>query len=81
WQMQVMISLLSGQDVLLSAGTGSSKTLPFILPLIADPMALSITISPLKWLQNAQSIDLSKFGIRSAAINQDSPNTVGFWRV
>ena len=53
WQLQVMISMLKGRDVILSAGTGSGKTLTFILPLLADPIAFAMTISPLKRLQSA----------------------------
>ncbi|KAF8589577.1 hypothetical protein K439DRAFT_1612591 [Ramaria rubella] len=75
-----MIALIKGRDVILSAGTGSGKTLTFILPLIADPGAVGITISPLKRLQNTHALDLSKLGIQMATINQDTPNDLQFWQ-
>ncbi|KAF8585053.1 hypothetical protein K439DRAFT_1344519 [Ramaria rubella] len=80
WQLQVMIALRKGQDVILSAGTGSGKMLTFILPLIVDLCTVSITISPLKQLHNTHALDLSKLGIQMAAINQDTPTDPQFWQ-
>ncbi|KAF8581982.1 hypothetical protein K439DRAFT_1296579, partial [Ramaria rubella] len=81
WQLQVMIALRKGHDVILSAGTGSGKMLTFILPLIADPCTVGITISPLKRLQNTHALDLSKLGIQTAARNQDTQTDPQFWQV
>ena len=41
-------------DSLVIAGTGSGKTIPFMLPLLAHPEKVVIIISPLKVLQRDQ---------------------------
>jgi hypothetical protein len=51
WQLQVILSLLKGRDVILSAGTGSRKTLCFILDLLVNTTSWTLTIYSLKCLQ------------------------------
>ncbi|KAF9034837.1 hypothetical protein BJ165DRAFT_1615690 [Panaeolus papilionaceus] len=74
-QLKVMIAeCFYGKDVLVSAGTGSGKTLPVALgALYQDPTKNNITlvISPLKRLQSTQASDFeSRYGLKSVAINE-----------
>ena len=54
FQLQASLALLHGSDVLITAGTGSSKTLCLLLPMLLRPWLMSITISLLKCLQATQ---------------------------
>ena len=53
-QLQASLALLHESDVLITAGTGSGKTLCLLLPMLLRPRSMSITISPLKCLQATQ---------------------------
>jgi ATP-dependent helicase YprA (DUF1998 family) len=54
WQLDVTEAILLGLDSTVIAGTGSGKTIPFMLPLLAHPEKVIIIISPLKVLQRDQ---------------------------
>ena len=54
WQLDVTEAILLGLDSTVIAGTGSGKTIPFMLPLLAHPEKTVIVISPLKVLQRDQ---------------------------
>ena len=54
WQLDVTEAILLGLDSTVIAGTGSGKTIPFMLPLLAHPEKITIIISPLKVLQRDQ---------------------------
>ena len=54
WQLDVTEAILLGLDSTVIAGTGSGKTIPFMLPLLAHPEKIMIIISPLKVLQRDQ---------------------------
>ena len=54
WQLDVTKAILLGLDSVVIAGTGSGKTIPFMLPLLAHPEKIVIIISPLKVLQQDQ---------------------------
>ena len=51
WQLDITEAILLKLDSLVIAGTGSGKTIPFMLPLLAHPEKVVIIISPLKVLQ------------------------------
>ena len=56
-QLCAALATYNGSDSLVNAGTGSRKTLPITLNLLLDdPLDnhISLTISPLKWLQVTQ---------------------------
>jgi bloom syndrome protein len=54
WQLDATESILLGLDCILVAGTGSGKTIPFMLPLLTDKTKKIIVVSPLKVLQRDQ---------------------------
>ena len=54
WQLDVTEAILLKLDSLVIAGTGSGKTIPFMLPLLAHPEKVVIIFSPLKVLQRDQ---------------------------
>ncbi|KAF8551183.1 hypothetical protein OG21DRAFT_1513089, partial [Imleria badia] len=47
FQLQASLAILHGKDSIVTAGTGSGKTLCQLIPLLLQPGTLSITISPL----------------------------------
>jgi ATP-dependent helicase YprA (DUF1998 family) len=63
WQLDVTEAILLGVDSLVIAGTGSGKTMPFMImmPLILDPTKKALIISPLKVLQADQVVFHSIF--------------------
>ena len=75
FQLTAMIALMSGQDCLVDVGTGYGKTFCMILPSLLDsPGTISIVISPLKRLQVVQVLKFERYGLRTVAINEDTPN-------
>ncbi|KAF9050629.1 hypothetical protein BJ165DRAFT_1321678, partial [Panaeolus papilionaceus] len=74
------------KDVLVSAGTGSGKTLPVVLDALYQDLSkhtITLVISPLKRLQSTQASDFqSCYGLKSVAINEESScNSPEWWRV
>ncbi|PPR05782.1 hypothetical protein CVT26_010156 [Gymnopilus dilepis] len=82
-QLQAVLADFNGLDSLISAGTGSGKTLPTVLKILLDNPAdklLSLTVSPLKRLQETQENDFnSRYGICTVVINEDTPRHDGWW--
>lgn len=58
WQLEANISFLGGKDTIVVAGTGAGKTMAIILPLLARPNLITLTISPLTTLMDAQVCSL-----------------------
>ena len=54
WQLDVTEAIILGLDSVVIAGTGSGKTIPFMLPLLLRPDKLALVLSPLKILQRDQ---------------------------
>ena len=54
FQLKASLAILNGLDSIITAGTGSGKTLCLFIPILLRPNWISITISPLKRLQVAQ---------------------------
>jgi bloom syndrome protein len=54
WQIDVAEAIILGLDAIVIAGTGSGKTMPFMMPLLIDMSKKVIIISPLKVLQSDQ---------------------------
>ena len=61
WQLDVAEAILLGLDCVVIAGTGSGKTIPFMLPLLLYPNKMALIISPLKVLQRDQVCLLRSF--------------------
>ncbi|KAF8233987.1 hypothetical protein L208DRAFT_1264260, partial [Tricholoma matsutake] len=88
-QLHACLATFNGQDSLVDAGTGSGKTLPITLSLLLnDPENhfISLTISPLKWLQvtqvstSAGAYNFNKnYRIPTIAINDDTPREDNYW--
>ncbi|KAH9009895.1 P-loop containing nucleoside triphosphate hydrolase protein [Lactarius hengduanensis] len=82
-QFKVVLANRNGEDCLVSAGTGSGKTLPIALnALLDDPNAhlVTLTLSPLKRLQVTQENDFnSRYGIPTVVINEDTPRDDAWW--
>ena len=55
WQLDVTEAIILGLDSIVIAGTGSGKTMPFMMPLLMDPTKKIIIVSPLKVLQLDQA--------------------------
>ncbi|KAF8804745.1 hypothetical protein BYT27DRAFT_7107093 [Phlegmacium glaucopus] len=76
-QLRSILANQRGCDSLISAGTGSGKTLPIaICTLLNNPAKKKVTIvvSPLKRLQKSQAAEFAMhFGICAVAINEDTP--------
>ncbi|KIJ17503.1 hypothetical protein PAXINDRAFT_38753, partial [Paxillus involutus ATCC 200175] len=54
WQLNVTEALMLGLDCSIIAGTGAGKTMPFVMPLFAQPNKHVLIISPLNALEEDQ---------------------------
>ena len=84
-QLKAVLADQHGKDSLVSAGTGSGKTLPIALNILLDDPAknhVTLTLSPLKRLQVTQMNDFnSRYGIPTVVINEDTPRDETWWNV
>ena len=84
-QFKVILAIHNGKDSLVSAGTGSGKTLPIALSmLLDDPMKklVTLTLSPLKRLQMTQESDFNtRYSIPTVVINEDTLREEAWWTV
>ncbi|KAJ6450763.1 hypothetical protein C8R45DRAFT_762222, partial [Mycena sanguinolenta] len=71
-QIDVSEAFLLRLDVVLVAGTGAGKTIPFMMPLLLHREKYSLVISPLKVLQEEQAKRFKKIGLKAAAVNGDT---------
>jgi ATP-dependent helicase YprA (DUF1998 family) len=71
WQLDVTEAILLGLDCAAIAGTGSGKTMPFLMPLLVDKTKkkMVIVISPLNDLEEDQVSILYFFCERSSTID------------
>ncbi|KAJ7512821.1 P-loop containing nucleoside triphosphate hydrolase protein, partial [Mycena galericulata] len=72
WQIDVSEAFLLGLDVIVIAGTGAGKTMPFMMPLLLHREKYSLIISPLKVLQEDQAKRFEQMGLKAAAVNGDT---------
>ncbi|KAF6749455.1 P-loop containing nucleoside triphosphate hydrolase protein [Ephemerocybe angulata] len=82
-QLRAILGDRHRQDVNVTAGTGSGKTLPIALNILLDDPAhqyITITFSPLKRLQESQRLEFEElFGIPTAVINDTTPRDPTWW--
>ena len=71
FQLEAGLAAYQGKNSIVTAGTGSGKTLSMVIPLLMNPEAVGIIISPLKRLQSTQARELERFQIKPLVINQD----------
>ncbi|QRW11903.1 DEAD/DEAH box helicase [Ceratobasidium sp. AG-Ba] len=69
WQLNVAEALCKRRDVLCIAGTGSGKTLPFVMPTFVDPKALVWIVSPLNYIEQQQQKTFSDWNVKAFAVN------------
>ena len=81
FQLEATIGIMSGRHSLIDVGTGYGKTLCMIIPCLPNPESLSVIFSPLKGLQAVQVLEFECFGIKTLAINEDTPNDPEIWKV
>ncbi|KAJ7304699.1 hypothetical protein DFH08DRAFT_638747, partial [Mycena albidolilacea] len=72
WQIDMGEALLLGLDCSLIAGTGASKTMPFVMPLFVESDKIIIIISPLNALEVDQASRFRKMGLSAVAVNGDT---------
>ncbi|KAJ3501241.1 hypothetical protein NLJ89_g9430 [Agrocybe chaxingu] len=72
WQLDMSEAVLLGLDTIVIAGTGSGKTLPFVMPSMLDKKKKAIVISPLKTLEEDQAKRFMKLQVPAAAVNGDT---------
>ena len=71
FQLEAGLAAYQGKNSIVTAGTGSGKTLSMVIPLLMNPKAVGIIVSPLKRLQSTQARELERFQIKPLVINQD----------
>ncbi|KAG1860374.1 hypothetical protein F4604DRAFT_1528762, partial [Suillus subluteus] len=81
FQLEVVLATLNGQDSIITAGTGSGKTLCIIIPILLHLGTVTMTISLLKRLQATQVLESVKYGINTLSINEDTPNDLSLWEL
>ncbi|KAG2028715.1 P-loop containing nucleoside triphosphate hydrolase protein [Suillus americanus] len=74
WQLDVSEALLLGLDCSVIAGTGAGKTMPFVLPLLAQPNKHVLIISPLDALEADQTEKFRDMNLTAVAVNGNSYN-------
>ena len=72
FQLTAGLTAFWQKHAIVNAGTGSGKTLSMVIPLLMDPDAVAIIVSPLKRLQITQAEELERFLIKPLVINQDT---------
>lgn len=53
-QLQAVIAVCSGKDLVMRAATGAGKTLMMVIPALLNPDNIVLTFSPLKFIQENQ---------------------------
>ncbi|KDN41092.1 hypothetical protein RSAG8_07646, partial [Rhizoctonia solani AG-8 WAC10335] len=71
FQLDAVVALMNGKDVIVHAGTGSGKTLIFAAPHFLQHNRTSVLISPLILLQQDQQERMRKIGVTAIAVNKE----------
>ncbi|EJF67504.1 P-loop containing nucleoside triphosphate hydrolase protein, partial [Dichomitus squalens LYAD-421 SS1] len=70
WQVDVTEALLVGLDCTVIAGTGSGKTMPFVMPTFVEFDKIYFIISPLNALEADQAGRFADLKVPAAAVNR-----------
>jgi hypothetical protein len=81
WQIRAATASLESRSSIVNVGTGQGKTLCGILAQFLDPGSISVIISPLKRLMAMQVKEYGDWGLRAAAINEDTSREKELWKV
>ncbi|CAA7266074.1 unnamed protein product [Cyclocybe aegerita] len=73
--LDITEAIILGLDSIVIAGTGASKMMPFMMPLLLDDKKKVIVISPLKVLQSEQAERFEKMKLAAVAVNGDTWNS------
>ena len=71
FQLDICLALLRKIDLVMTARTGSGKTLTFFLPMLFE-QGITIIISPLTTLENQHAKDVTKYGYSVLPISHDN---------
>ncbi|KAH7320501.1 P-loop containing nucleoside triphosphate hydrolase protein, partial [Rhizoctonia solani] len=69
YQLEVALALESSRDVLCVAGTGSGKSLAFVLVLFMHPEWILWIVSPLNFIEDQMALDYSDMGFAATSVN------------
>ncbi|KAL9938449.1 hypothetical protein V8E36_003072 [Tilletia maclaganii] len=72
WQLQGAYMAATGWDGIVAAGTGSGKSMLWILSALMNKDANILVIAPLKAIQQEQVKKLRRMGISAVALNSDT---------
>ncbi|KAI0629149.1 P-loop containing nucleoside triphosphate hydrolase protein [Trametes polyzona] len=83
WQLDVAEALLLGVDCTVIAGTGSGKTMPFVMPTFIEREKIYFVISPLNALEKDQAGRFAALGIEAVVLNSTTYSLalLKVWRV
>ncbi|KAG9086930.1 hypothetical protein FRC06_002812 [Ceratobasidium sp. 370] len=69
FQVDFALAIYENQDVVCVAGTGSGKSLAFIIIHFFCPDVITWIISPLNVIENQMATNYAKYGLKAVAVN------------
>ncbi|KAE8218086.1 hypothetical protein CF319_g7966 [Tilletia indica] len=72
WQVEACYRILAGWDGIVAAGTGTGKSLIWLLATLASTKSTFLVITPLKAIQSEQVRNLRNLGMRAVALNENT---------
>ena len=81
WQTSVVLDILDGSDVALSAGTSAGKSLPYQAIPVIRPHAIVLVVSPTIALMEDQVRSIKERGLNALALTSDTTsNNPNVWK-
>ncbi|KAF8141803.1 P-loop containing nucleoside triphosphate hydrolase protein [Boletus edulis] len=72
WQLDSAEAFFLGLDCIIVAGTGSRKSLPFVMPSMIHPDKILVVILPLNSLESDQAQRCTSMGITAVTVNHST---------